>query len=434
MKKIGLFLICLLLFTFVALAQDGVNNECNLGIKVTPEKADPEYKKGEVMKFSVLLYPLDKSKSVDKYSLRVVRSGDDGKVEDKTYPITINKEFVYKTKMLQNGFVRFEVFVLDKNGKNINFTFGGFPRNKAYDSGVGVGLDKLKQTKAEPADFDEFWAKQKKLLDEVPVKYTIKEINSTNPKLDAYYVEVECPNSRPATGILTVPKDKSKKYPAMGFYDGYSCYTQKEQISWMPEDQIVFHINAHGYKMGQSPEYYVEFFKDVNKNGSYAFNNTENQNPETAYFYGMVLRCLRSLQFLKQHPLYDGTNLTARGGSQGGLQTIWCAALDHDVKIALPDVPWCADLGGYTAGKLRGWRPDYQKGLDYFDVVNHAKRIPKTCYVHITRAGLGDYVCPPSGITILYNNLKCPKKITYVHDSDHGYVNKGSLRFDKESK
>ena len=48
----------------------------------------------------------------------------------------------------------------------------------------------------------------------------------------------------------------------MGFYDGYSCYTQKEQISWMPEDQIVFHINAHGYKMGQSPEYYVEFFKD----------------------------------------------------------------------------------------------------------------------------------------------------------------------------
>ena len=59
MKKIGLFLVCLLLFTFVALAHDGVNKECNLGIKVTPERANPEYKKGEEMKFSVLVYPLD---------------------------------------------------------------------------------------------------------------------------------------------------------------------------------------------------------------------------------------------------------------------------------------------------------------------------------------------------------------------------------------
>ena len=178
----------------------------------------------------------------------------------------------------------------------------------------------------------------------------------------------------------------------------------------------------------------IAIWKTISGNSGYAFNNEENQNPETAYFYGMALRCLRSLQFLKQHPLYDGTNLIVRGGSQGGLQTVWCAALDHDVKEAYPDIPWCADLGGYTKGRLRGWRPDYQIGLDYFDIVNHAKRIPATCFVHVTRAGMGDYVCPPSGVTIFYNNLKCPKKITYVHDSDHGYVKQNSIRFEKSSK
>ncbi|MBQ9788363.1 MAG: acetylxylan esterase [Lentisphaeria bacterium] len=432
MRKFFITIALVLVLFASAFAHDGINKECNLAIRVTPEKADPEYEKGETIKLKILVYPVDKNKVTDKYTLRVVESKDFDKSIEKNYPITLDKEFVYTTRMDRDGFVRFEVFVQNKDGKNIDFTFGGFKRQKAYDGGAGVGLDNLKQAVEEPTDFDEFWAKQKKMLADTPIKYTIKDAPIKHEKLDVYYVEVECPNSRPATGILTVPKDKSKKYPAMGLYDGYSnTYIQKEPANVLPDDKIVFHLNAHGYNMGEDENYYNEVKKSLK---GYAFKNDENANPETAYFYGMALRCMRSLQFLKQHPLYDGVNLEVQGGSQGGLQTIWCAALDHDVKIARPDIPWCADLGGYTKGRLRGWRPDYQKGLDYYDIVNHAKRIPETCFVHITRAGLGDYVCPPSGITIVYNNLKCPKKITYVHDSDHGYINQGSLRFEKESK
>ena len=434
MKKIILMFIGLFLFGVAAFAHDGINKEYNLGVKVTPARKNPEYKKGEAMKLFVLLYPLDKNQKNDKYTLKVVRTGDDGKRTENTYPVTLNKKFTYSTQMMQKGFVRIEVFVQDKNGKNIDFVFGGFPRNKAYDGGAGVDFDKLRQMVKEPVDFDAFWAKQKKMIADAPVKYTIKEIESKNPQIDAYYVSVECPNSRPATGILTVPKDKSKKYPAMGLYDGYGCYVQKEALSWVPTDRIVFHLNAHGYEMGREDAYYTEFWKTISGQSGYAFNNEENKNPETAYFYGMALRCMRSLQFLKQHPLFDGTNLTVRGVSQGGMQSIWCAALDHDVKAVSVEVPWCADLGGYTKGRLRGWRPDYQTGLDYFDIVNHAKRIPVTCFTEIARVGLGDYVCPPSGVTIVYNNLKCPKKITYVYDSDHGYVNQGSESFTKENR
>ena len=40
-----------------------------------------------------------------------------------------------------------------------------------------------------------------------------------------------------------------------------------------------------------------------------------------------ALRVMRSLQFVKSLPQWDGKNLQANGGSQGGLQTVWAAAL-----------------------------------------------------------------------------------------------------------
>jgi hypothetical protein len=65
-----------------------------------------------------------------------------------------------------------------------------------------------------------------------------------------------------------------------------------------------------------------------------------------------------------------------------------------------------------TLGRLKGWRPDYTSALGYYDTVNLAKRIRAT--TNIT-AGLGDYVCPPSGVSVLYNNIPgtVPKRIEY---------------------
>lgn len=80
--------------------------------------------------------------------------------------------------------------------------------------------------------------------------------------------------------------------------------------------------------------------------------------------------------------------------------------------------PWCCDLGGIKLGRLRGWRPDYADGLGYYDTANMGKRVK--CGTFLS-AGLGDYVCPPSGVSILYNNIKGPKTIEYIQGSTHGY-------------
>lgn len=65
---------------------------------------------------------------------------------------------------------------------------------------------------------------------------------------------------------------------------------------------------------------------------------------------------------------------------------------------------WCCDIGKRGQGRMRStFEPGYTDALRYFDCVNMARRI--TCAVEVPRAGLGDYVSPPSGIAVFANNL-----------------------------
>ena len=86
-------------------------------------------------------------------------------------------------------------------------------------------------------------------------------------------------------------------------------------------------------------------------------------------------------------------------------------------------VPWGCDIAGTASGRNHGeWYLKWVPALGYYDLANMAKRIPGTCRVRITRAGLGDYTCPPSGVAAFYNSLSCPKSIVWVQGSTHSEV------------
>jgi len=252
------------------------------------------------------------------------------------------------------------------------------------------------------------------------MKYTMDKISAKNG-IDTYAVKIDCAGPRPVTGYLTIPANaKPKSLPARVTYFGYG--TGKQGIQGGRKNEIEFYVNAHGYDLGKDDAYYQKFAQSIRSNGQiYAFDPKQNSDPEKAYFNGMALRLIRSLQFVKQLPQWDGKNLIACGGSQGGLQTIWAGGLDQDVTRCEAAITWCCDLDGYKAAKrLKGWRPDWVPALGYYDAVNHAKRIK--CPVFITRAGLGDYTCPPSGLAILYNVITTPVQIFWYQGSTHGYV------------
>lgn len=379
------------------------------------------YKPGETMTFQVQL--LEDGKPVAGKKLRWTRRGDDQKnekgegVSSATEPLTIT------TSLSTPGFVHIVVEAIGDDGKLINNDKNNPIR---FEGGAGAEIEKLASI-PEPADFDAFWTKQKARLKDVPIKADLKEVSGKKDGFVVYDIKVDCAGGKPVSGYLVIPKDaKPKSLPAQLLYQGYSV--SGAGINAVP-GKIALTINAHGIENGREKEYYSALGQSELK--GYAFNKTENENPETAYFNGMVLRVLRSLEYIKTRPEWDGKQLDVSGGSQGGLQSLWAAGLDSDVTACNVGKPWCCDLGGVTLNRVKGWRPDWTPALGYYDAVNFAKRIK--CPVQI-RAGLGDYVCPPSGIVALYNNISAPKKITYIQGSTHGIDPKGAQTFVKESK
>ncbi|MBQ6914408.1 MAG: acetylxylan esterase [Kiritimatiellae bacterium] len=412
------------------------------------DKCPLAYKPGEEMVFTIMPRDLDGAVPPGEYYLDWKKSDDYGQVEKGRAPLT-GEPFVYKTKLDKPGFVRLEVYVVDKDGRRYARKFTGdattpegrramneFERRKKavfFDGGAGVDIDTL-ATHEEPKDFDAFWAGQYKRLDLVPIKDDRVEIECPNPNARLYAVRIDCAGLRPVTGYLSVPKavDDGRTLPCRLATHGYSgdrCTHFRP--SSCCDNEIVLNINAHGLKLvefGATEADTKALRWEIRSNGcAYAFDAKQNEDPEVAYFNGMVLRVKRGLQYLKTVKGWNGTDLIASGGSQGGLQTIWAAGCGEGVTRAESGITWCCDMFNNNARRERrmsrdGWYIPWTESMGYYDAANFAKRIPKSCRTVITRAGLGDYCCPPMGLAKLWNNIPGNKQINWVQGSQHGYV------------
>lgn len=400
-----------------------------------------DYAPGEEMTFTLTLQGAE-AFAEGAYFVKWTRTGDDGQKEEGRVDAT-KLPLVVKTKLDRPGFVRLLASVVDAKGKEYKKSFKGkvdpkTPEGKKalnawerkdkrifFDGGAGVRTETL-QSVPEPKDFDAFWAKRKARLAKVPMTATVKERKSADPGVRVLTFSVLCAGPRPVTGWVTVPTDATKKYPAHISFHGYGAHFVQSIPTSGPKDEIHMFINAHGYELGREDEYYTEFYDALKSNGRTFGLDSEwqNKSTDTAYFGWMIYRIARALQYLKSFPEWNGKDLVASGGSMGGLQTMWAAGIDPDVSEAKPGIPWCCDMGGRKTLKRQAptWGVGETEAMRYFDPVNFAKRVSPKCRVEITRAGLGDYCCPPSGVAVLYNSLKCPKKINWVQGSTHGYV------------
>ena len=94
---------------------------------------------------------------------------------------------------------------------------------------------------------------------------------------------------------------------------------------------------------------------------------------------------------------------------------------------------WGCDWTGQAEyGRLKSncrpncWFPD----MAYFDAVFAARRV--RCPVEIRRAGLGDYVSPPSSLAVLYNALDVTKTITWNQGWTHGWSPDGMAKWTED--
>ena len=401
-----------------------------------------DYKPGETMVFTLSLRGAG-GLEPGKYFIDWTRTGDDGMKEGGRVPASADEPLVIKTRLDKPGFVRVKAVVVDGKGVAYRKKFVGdanTPEGKKalnrfemmdkrvfFDGGAGVEVDKLRSV-PEPDDFDAFWARRRARLAKVPLKAETREVASKWEGMKVYEVSIACAGPRPSTGYLTKPA-KPGKYPIVVDFHGYGhTYPNKGYVvkpTYWGNNVVCFHCSPHGYELGREPEYYDEFFRSICSGGkTFCFDDKQNEDPENSYFSGYTYRIMRAIEWLRTLPEWNGASLRVNGGSMGGLQSVWAAGLAEGVTLCTPTVPWCCDMGGRdTLGRLIDpWYIHEAPALRYYDPVNVAKRIPKTCRVEIMRAGLGDYCCPPSGIAVLYNNIPGPKKINWVQGSTHGYV------------
>jgi len=304
------------------------------------------------------------------------------------------------------GWVRISLIRVDGKGKRVR-TFAS--------QGIIVDADTLIAGTPEPTDFDAFWADQIRQFPK-DMKVELKEVRMKDPGIVGYNFKLDCGNNNFAYGSIAWPKNaKEKSLPAILQVHGSSTYAIGGPSDYYAHHGIHAILSPHQIESGRESAYNNEMIRSLS---GYTRRNADSR--EKYYMKDMILRVVRTLQYIESLPQWDGKTLVTHGESQGGFQSIAGAALDPKVSFCLAMVPALSDQMAYRAGRMNAWphlipddpdqlaktdpekRKQIEAAIPYVDCVNFAKRI--RCEVWIS-TGVNDGTCPPSGVISVFNAL-----------------------------
>ena len=188
----------------------------------------------------------------------------------------------------------------------------------------------------------------------------------------------------------------------------------------------VFDMEIHGIRPDLDAATYKEISRAFGKeNNSYLVNGLDSK--DNYYMKKVYLSCVRVLDYLTSLPEWDGKNLIAQGGSQGGALALITTGLDSRVTACAANHPALSDMARYKTGKAGGYphlftkfqgmdTPEKLNTLGYYDVVNFARQIRVPVFM---TWGYNDNVCPPTTSFIVYNTLKTKKEALITPVNEH---------------
>jgi len=401
----------------MALAEDQTGKA---QIKAVTDKPDAIYRKGEKIKFNVLLSEDNKpieGKTVKYTITRDKEKTQKGTVVSKTEPVAI------ETELKEPGFVLCWVSCEYKTGENITGV-----------AGAAVDPLNIKASRPAPEDFDKFWQERREELAKVPLKSSLEPVevpDNLKDKVECFDVKIDCAGGMPVSGYFAKPgKAAQGSLPAIVFYHAAGVRSSSKPFGYAARGMLALDINAHGIENGKPENFYKELAEGKLK--GYPFFNSDDS--DKIYFKGMFLRLIRSLDFIKSRPEWDGKTLIVSGSSQGGGQALVAAGLDPRVTLCIAHVPALCDHTGILADQSSGWprfiklkdgKPENEnivRTVPYFDAANFASKIKADTLITV---GFIDTTCAPSSVYAAYNNIKGSKQIINMPLCGHGISKEG---------
>ncbi len=304
---------------------------------------------------------------------------------------------------------------------------------RPYTGLGGAGVDRLgiKPSLPVPADFDAFWAAQKKQLAAVPVNARLTPVKHPMAGVVASDLQADSVGA-PVSGYFAKPENaKPMSLPIILLVHGAGVHSASlgGAVGWAKQNFLALDINAHGLPNGQPDKFYTDTSKGDRKD----YRARGRESRDTVYFRGMFLRLVRALDFLTAQPEWDGKTVVVYGSSQGGFQAIVAAGMDARVTFFAAGAPAGCDHTGFKVDRINGWPKFIATGeqppaniveaVRYYDAMNFATRTKAGA---IFTVGFIDTTCPPSSVYAAYNNVSGKKSIHHDPDAGHTSTPKAS--------
>lgn len=381
-------------------------------LKVTPDREEALYRRGETVTFTVTLQPA--RQSVEGAVVQWALSKDGVPPQTRGTVQLTNGSASVTGKLDEPGFLQCRVVFRDTNGLSSTAL-----------AGVGVEPLLIKPSLPVPDDFDEFWRAQKEKLAAVPVHARLTSVPSPSAQIECFDLQADCIGA-PVSGYYARPLGAApKSLPIILTVHGAGVRSSNlgEAANWAGQGLLALDLNAHGLPNGKPQSFYADLANAELRD----YRSRGRASRETVYFLGMFLRLVRAIDFLAAQPEWDGRTLIVHGSSQGGAQSMVAAGLDARVTFFAAGVPAMCDHTGVVAGRVNGWPkflanppvepdPKVLAAVRYYDAMNFAARV--RCAGLVT-VGFIDTTCPPTSVYAAYNALAGPKQIFNDPPSPH---------------
>jgi cephalosporin-C deacetylase-like acetyl esterase len=369
-----------------------------------PSDKNAIFKSGEPVSYTLDVSSTFKTVQNGKLSYTVINS--QGKfVTKNSVPISIPPK---TTK-----YVAFDIPTQTAGFYSVNFAINTTDYDDTVRRAFGVDTNKIHGIQHKPADFDAFWQNAKKELAAIAPNFKmIEKPELAHGTIDkVYLIEMQSLGNVTIRGYLSLPNDRkpNQKLPISVYLPGYGAQAYPQQaLSAM----AFLSLSVRGQPLSD----------DVIKPGREDYITTDIADKNKYILRGVLMDCVRTIDFVCSRPELDLTGVYVTGASMGGYLALALAGIDGRVNLASANNPVFSDFrslavtsSSFPMSEIKFFsRKNSVKmdallnNLDYYDLQNFTGNIRVST---VTAIGLLDDIAPPAAQFQMFNNIAPNKKI-----------------------